>query len=372
MTSGGQAPGSAPELRRCIRDLVALSTLSALWTHADPAEIADGLGDALLAILGCEFVHIRMLGPSPPASIVDHACARGLRREQALATLGPLLQPYLTSDVGSADVPELQLPGGRSLRIAVHWFGHDAFSGILIAGSARQDFPSELDRLVLGVGVNQATTTLQRHQAESHRRDTERRFQQFMENVPGLAWIKDEHGRFLYVNESGAAAFGKPRRELIGLTDAEVLPPTTAAACIESDSQVARTRAPHQALEAFHTTEGKVRHMLVTKFPIPAADSDAALLGGIAIDATDRIAAEDALRESDRRKDEFLAMLAHELRNPLAPVRNAAQILKLKSGHLPEIAWAAEMIERQTTHMTRLVDDLLDVSRITRGAIHLR
>jgi PAS domain S-box-containing protein len=78
------------------------------------------------------------------------------------------------------------------------------------------------------------------------------------------------------------------------------------------------------------------------------------------------------LREDDRRKDEFLAMLAHELRNPLAPIRNAAQILRAKGAATPEVAWAADVIDRQVKQMSRLVDDLLDVSRITRGRIELR
>ncbi|HEX6903126.1 MAG TPA: ATP-binding protein [Thermoanaerobaculia bacterium] len=81
---------------------------------------------------------------------------------------------------------------------------------------------------------------------------------------------------------------------------------------------------------------------------------------------------ERALREADRRKDEFLAMLAHELRNPLAPIRNAAQVLKLVgAAEDGRQRWAREVIERQTQHLTRLVDDLLDVSRITRGKVNI-
>lgn len=79
-----------------------------------------------------------------------------------------------------------------------------------------------------------------------------------------------------------------------------------------------------------------------------------------------------ALRETDRRKDEFLAMLAHELRNPLSPIRNALEILRAEGPPVPELAWARDIIDRQVTLMTRLVDDLLDVSRITRGRIELR
>ena len=78
------------------------------------------------------------------------------------------------------------------------------------------------------------------------------------------------------------------------------------------------------------------------------------------------------LREADRRKDEFLAFLAHELRNPLAPIINAASILRLKVGDDRELNWCREVIERQAGQLTRLVDDLLDVSRITRGTITLR
>ncbi len=79
-----------------------------------------------------------------------------------------------------------------------------------------------------------------------------------------------------------------------------------------------------------------------------------------------------ALRETDRRKDEFLAMLAHELRNPLAPIRNALQILKMPGVDEGMVERSREMMERQVQHLVRLVDDLMDVSRVMRGKIELR
>jgi signal transduction histidine kinase len=79
-----------------------------------------------------------------------------------------------------------------------------------------------------------------------------------------------------------------------------------------------------------------------------------------------------ALEESDRRKNEFLAMLAHELRNPLAPIRSAMQVLRLRGDDPEGVKWVREIVDRQVTHLTRLIDDLLDVSRITRGAVSLR
>ncbi|HEX8784015.1 MAG TPA: response regulator [Steroidobacteraceae bacterium] len=87
-------------------------------------------------------------------------------------------------------------------------------------------------------------------------------------------------------------------------------------------------------------------------------------------EVAERARAEQALQEADRNKDEFLAMLAHELRNPLAPIQNALQLMRMKlSG--PQSLWAQEVIQRQLASLTRLVDDLLDVSRITRGKITL-
>jgi PAS domain S-box-containing protein len=93
---------------------------------------------------------------------------------------------------------------------------------------------------------------------------------------------------------------------------------------------------------------------------------------GVTVDVTAQKCVQESLREADRRKDEFLAMLAHELRNPLAPIRNAVQLLSGKPLEDPEVAWARDVLDRQSQHLARLVDDLLDVSRITRGKINLR
>src|SRR5262249_46344895 len=94
---------------------------------------------------------------------------------------------------------------------------------------------------------------------------------------------------------------------------------------------------------------------------------------GINLDISRLKQVENELREADRRKDEFLAMLAHELRNPLAPIRNALHIIHFKGGdQQPGVRQAWEMIERQGEHLVRLVDDLLDVSRISRGKITLQ
>jgi signal transduction histidine kinase len=81
---------------------------------------------------------------------------------------------------------------------------------------------------------------------------------------------------------------------------------------------------------------------------------------------------EEKLRESDRRKDHFLAVLAHELRNPVAPIRNSTRVLKMRGAPDPDVQWSLDVIDRQVNHLTRLIDDLLDISRINRGKLELR
>jgi PAS domain S-box-containing protein len=114
------------------------------------------------------------------------------------------------------------------------------------------------------------------------------------------------------------------------------------------------------------------RHtVLITGAPVK--DGQGNIVGAVVaqMDIGDRIKAEDALRQADRRKDEFLAMLAHELRNPLAPIAAAADLLALGRADEARIRQTSGIIARQVRHMTGLVDDLLDVSRVTRGLVKL-
>ena len=110
--------------------------------------------------------------------------------------------------------------------------------------------------------------------------------------------------------------------------------------------------------------------VVVTPIPGPTGTPEQFL--SVSRDVTEQRQAEEALKEADRRKDEFLAMLSHELRNPLAPIRNSVDIFRLIGSNEPALVAGSDMIERQVMHMVRLVDDLLDVSRVSRGKIQLR
>ncbi|HJR34155.1 MAG TPA: PAS domain-containing sensor histidine kinase [Gemmatimonadales bacterium] len=163
---------------------------------------------------------------------------------------------------------------------------------------------------------------------------------------------------------SGGDCVGRTFAEVFPLLQdgkLEVFDPTEAGCAIKS-------------VEALLTPSAAAapRHLLVSANPLFSLEGEALGCVVTMVDITRLKAAEAALKEADRRKDEFLAVLSHELRNSLAPVRNAVGILKLRSPDLPELRSAQEIIERQVRQMTRLIDDLLDVTRITQDRLELR
>jgi signal transduction histidine kinase/ActR/RegA family two-component response regulator len=120
------------------------------------------------------------------------------------------------------------------------------------------------------------------------------------------------------------------------------------------------------------TKDGRRIDISLTLSPVRNAEGIIVGASKVARDITQRKLTEATLRDANRRKDEFLAVLAHELRNPLAPIRNSLHILRMTAQHDPAVERVSEMMERQVNHMVRLVDDLMEVSRITRGSIELR
>jgi signal transduction histidine kinase len=129
----------------------------------------------------------------------------------------------------------------------------------------------------------------------------------------------------------------------------------------------AQLAAANTTLQAEKTRELETLNRVLQRANTELEQANRTLQNEIA----ERTRVEQALKAADRHKDEFLAMLAHELRNPLAPILNAVQLIRKKPLSDPQLLWSRDLIERQLGHLTRLVDDLLDVSRITRGKINL-
>ena len=179
-------------------------------------------------------------------------------------------------------------------------------------------------------------------------------------------------GRFAECNDAFARMYGYDRAEqMVGLGLAVMLPPDDPDVRAYLRSVIA---AGYRANDVESTERDRYGHTVYFANGLAGEVRDGRLLRvwGTQRDVTARRKAEDELRESGRRKDEFLATLAHELRNPLAPVRNALQVLERAGDDRATIARFRGLMDRQIAHMVRLIDDLLDLARVTRGLIVLR
>ncbi|HET9865196.1 MAG TPA: ATP-binding protein [Steroidobacteraceae bacterium] len=167
-------------------------------------------------------------------------------------------------------------------------------------------------------------------------------------------------------------------RPILGRPAAEALPEAVEQGYLQLLDRVYASGEAFAAVGARYEYAGGPNGETITRYldfvyqPIKEADGKVSGIFVTGVDMTTRALAEAALREADQRKDEFLAMLAHELRNPLAPIRNAAELILRGSPDDPTTGHAAEIVRRQANQLTRIVDDLLDVSRISRGRIELK
>ena len=190
---------------------------------------------------------------------------------------------------------------------------------------------------------------------------------------------KTLEGRILSWNRGAARIFGYEADEVVGKPITIIIPPEL----YQEEQQILEKLRRGERIDHFDTIRltksGRRIAISLTVSPIRAADGTVIGASKVARDVSGRKEAEEALRrsaealrEADRRKDEFVALLAHELRNPLAPIRYALAANR-KAPRTPEQRREAEeIIERQVAHMSRLLDDLLDISRITRGKLELK
>jgi len=179
-------------------------------------------------------------------------------------------------------------------------------------------------------------------------------------------------GIILTWNDGAQRLFGYTPEEAVGQAIDLIIPPELRF----EERQILERLRSGQRIDHFETVrvakDGRRLDISLTISPV--RDDSGRVIGAskVARDITEKKQVEAALRDADRRKDEFLATLAHELRNPLAPIRHALEILVRAGGDHRLFRQATDILTRQITHMVRLVDDLLDVSRITRDRLHLR
>jgi PAS domain S-box-containing protein len=530
----------AVTLRRCVRELAALSTLSAVWSGHELPQIADGLAGVLLRALPIDVVNVRLHGLAGNVVVEAARTPHGPIPADRFQQVTDALHGDWTHRGGTTTIAN---PFGDGLlRLIIAPLGYEC--GTLIAGSEDPDFPSQTDRLILGVACNQAAIVFQQRRSDQRLRRSELELADFFENATaGLHWVGPD-GMILRANRAELALLGYSANEYVGRhiadfhVDREVIDDILRrlwageqvrdyearmrckdgsirhvlidSSVLWEDDRFIHTRCftrditerkhaeeirkrAQETLE--HQTErlgllweaasvllvaddpdAMLRELLAkigshlgvdTYFNYVVADSGDALrlssCQGVPADAVagitrldfgqaisgtvalrrqplvvtyiqqsdepmsqlvksfgirayvcnpllvgnrllgtlsfasrsrdrfdtdevtfmetichyvtvafERLRLLNALKQSDQRKDEFLATLAHELRNPLAPIRNAVKVLDLKGSPAPEARWGREVIGRQVEHLTRLIDDLLEISRITRNELELR
>jgi PAS domain S-box-containing protein len=652
-------PEETQDLRRCVRELAALSTLAAIWSRHDVQDIGSGLCRVLLRSLPAAFSYVRVGGHPGTVAVEVASTAGEWTPENEIQEIADKLDPLLKS-AGQDPTPTIPNPfGSGSLRLVISPIGLGAEDGVVVVGAGQQDFPTQSDRLLLSVAINQAAIVLQQRRSEEQIRRSERELADFFDNAAvGLHWVGPE-GTILRANQAELNLLGYSRDEYVGrhiaefhadrevvedilcrlsagenvrnrrarlrhkdgsirhvlidssvlwedgkfvhtrcftrdITDQELAVEAglKLAAIVESSNdaiisqdldgtisswnrgaariygysgeeivgQSVSVLVPTDQPDDFPSIVERLRHgeqiehyetihvrkdgsrfdVSLTISPIRNSEDEIVGISKIARDITDRMRTGEALRlqterlrllweaaavvltadnpdamlrglltkvgahlgvdtyfnfvvneggdalllascegisvetartirqldfgqaicgtvalrrqpivathiqqsedpkaqlaksfglrayacnpllvgdrllgtlsfatrlkdefdpdevafmetlcqyvtvayerlrllaelrETDRRKDEFLATLAHELRNPLAPVRNAVQVLRLKGSDEPEVRWSQNVIERQVEHLTRLIDDLMDISRITRNRLELR
>ncbi len=265
--------------------------------------------------------------------------------------------------------------------------------------------PSERDLRLFDILARQAADLIERKQAEDALRRSEARYRNVFQTVQVSIWEEDfsevklaidalkaagvsdfrgyfaEHPdfvakairsvRILDINDATVKMFGaSDKRQLLDSLDT-IFVPETAGVFAEELLAIAEGRTFFEADEVLRSLQGERLEVQVSiVFPAPHESFDRVLV--TVMDITERKKAEQGLREADRRKDEFLATLSHELRNPLAPVRQAAKLLQSPQLSERDAHWARDVIDRQVAVMGWLLDDLLDMSRISSGKLELR
>ncbi len=207
--------------------------------------------------------------------------------------------------------------------------------------------------------------------AEEGLLQSEARFRVIANAMPQAVWSTRPDGFHDYYNEQWYAFTGMPH----GSTDGEgwnaLFHPDDQALAWEKWRHSLASGEPYEIEYRLRHHSGQYRWVLGRALPVRAQDGTIVRWMGTCTDIHEQKLAQQALQDADRRKDEFLAMLAHELRNPLAPIATAASLLAMAAQDPARVRQVGAVISRQTAHMTGLIDDLMDVSRVTRGLVVL-
>ncbi len=237
---------------------------------------------------------------------------------------------------------------------------------IVLSAAAVRD----ADGRIAGGVVAQMDVTA-RQEAERALRASEAKFRTITNAMPHMVFSALPSGSHDYFNQQWYGFTGVADGATFGDNWIKVFHPDDQPQARELWRESLATGEPYENEFRLRHHSGQYRWVLARALPIRDEGGDTLRWMGSATDIHDQKLTQEALRLADRRKDEFLAMLAHELRNPLAPISAGADLLRLTRVDEARVRQISELISRQVKHMTSLVDDLMDVSRVTRGLITL-
>ncbi len=229
-------------------------------------------------------------------------------------------------------------------------------------------FEAERPRRALGV-IYDITA---RKTAEKELRASEERFRQLTQAMPGMTFECDPKGNNTFASERWCTYAGMTLAETAGIGWMKALHPEDFETSARLWADALHSGKPYETRHRLRGVDGTYRWFLVRALPRHSSDSKIVCWIGTCMDIEEMVRAETAMRQAEKEKDQFLAMLAHELRNPLAPIRNAVHVLRRRSPPAPELKTAQDIIDRQVSHLSHLVDDLLDATRIARGLVRLQ
>ncbi len=210
-----------------------------------------------------------------------------------------------------------------------------------------------------------------RLKAESALRESEAKFRTMTEAMPQMVWSSRADGHHDFFNHNWYAFTGTVPGECDGDLWEGLVHPDDLPELLAHWRHCLATGEPYESACRLRHHDGEYRWVLGRACPVRDDGGHVIRWMGTCTDIHEQKRIQEELQESNQRKDEFLAMLAHELRNPLAPVSTAVQLLRLSADDPERVRRTSELIGRQVLHMSELVDDLLDVSRVTRGLVRI-
>jgi PAS domain S-box-containing protein len=247
-----------------------------------------------------------------------------------------------------------------------------ALLGVLSVHYAESRTPLQREMQVADVCARHAADAIEMFRNQNALRESERMYRAIGESMEYGVWTAGPEGGNTFLSESFLKLTGLTQERAHGDGWTAAIHPDDVGPTFAKWQVCLRDGIKWDHEFRVHGVDGQWYSILGRAVPLKNDRGMVTGWAGINLDIARLKRVENELRELDQRKDEFLATLAHELRNPLAPLRNGLEVMRLASGNADMVEKARSMMERQLSQMVRLVDDLLDVSRVSRGKIELR